>query len=106
MEPVPLLDCAGRRRSPATLSSFDRGRTPLTRAHADVGMTLFMPIGLACRPQVGSFEVAAGRVGICAWGLEAVEEPEQAVRGAVASGASVRWCRLIEDALLEFEVGV
>ena len=28
MEPVPLLDCAGRRRSPATLSSFHQGRTP------------------------------------------------------------------------------
>ncbi len=27
MESVPLLDCAGRRRSPATLSSFHRGRT-------------------------------------------------------------------------------
>ncbi len=28
MEPMPLLDCAGRRRSPATLSSFHQGRTP------------------------------------------------------------------------------
>ena len=28
MESVPLLDCAGRRRSPATLSSFHQGRTP------------------------------------------------------------------------------
>ncbi len=28
MEPVPLLDCAGRRRSPATLSSFHLGRVP------------------------------------------------------------------------------
>ena len=28
MEPVPLLDCAGRRRSPATLSSFHQGRAP------------------------------------------------------------------------------
>ena len=28
MEPVPLLECAGRRRSPATLSSFHQGRTP------------------------------------------------------------------------------
>ena len=28
MESVPLLDCAGRRRSPATLSSFHRGRPP------------------------------------------------------------------------------
>jgi integrase len=28
MEPVPLLDCAGPRRSPATLSSFHQGRTP------------------------------------------------------------------------------
>jgi integrase len=28
MEPVPLLDCAGRRRSPATLSSFHQGRPP------------------------------------------------------------------------------
>src|SRR5690242_4891562 len=28
MEPVPLLDCAGRRRSPATLSSFHQGRVP------------------------------------------------------------------------------
>jgi site-specific recombinase XerD len=28
MEPVPLLDRAGRRRSPATLSSFHQGRTP------------------------------------------------------------------------------
>jgi integrase len=28
MESVPLLDCAGRRRSPATLSSFNQGRTP------------------------------------------------------------------------------
>jgi hypothetical protein len=27
-ESVPLLDCAGRRRSPATLSSFRQGRTP------------------------------------------------------------------------------
>jgi len=66
----------------------------------------FMPIGLACRPQVGSFEIAAGQVGICAWGSEAVEEPEQAVWRAVASGASVRWCGLIEDALFESEVGV
>ena len=28
MESVPLLDCAGRRRSPATLSSFHQDRTP------------------------------------------------------------------------------
>ena len=28
MESVPLLDCAGRRRSPATLSSFHQGRSP------------------------------------------------------------------------------
>ena len=28
MESVPLLDCAGRRRSPATLSSFHQGRAP------------------------------------------------------------------------------
>ena len=28
MESVPLLDCAGRRRSPATLSSFHQGRPP------------------------------------------------------------------------------
>ncbi|MGN6169193.1 MAG: tyrosine-type recombinase/integrase [Solirubrobacteraceae bacterium] len=28
MEAVPLFDCAGRRRSPATLSSFHRDRTP------------------------------------------------------------------------------
>lgn len=28
MESVPLLDCAGRRRSPATLSSFHEGRMP------------------------------------------------------------------------------
>ena len=28
MEPMPLLDCAGRRRSPATLSSFHQGSTP------------------------------------------------------------------------------
>jgi hypothetical protein len=28
MESVPLLDCAGRRRSPATTSSFHRGRPP------------------------------------------------------------------------------
>jgi hypothetical protein len=28
MESVPLLDCAGRRRSPATLSSFHQGRWP------------------------------------------------------------------------------
>jgi integrase len=28
MESVPLLDCAGRRRSPATLSSFHEGRSP------------------------------------------------------------------------------
>ncbi len=28
MEPVPLLDCVGRRRSPATLSSFHQGRAP------------------------------------------------------------------------------
>jgi len=28
MESVPLLDCAGRRRSPATLSSFHQGRMP------------------------------------------------------------------------------
>jgi site-specific recombinase XerD len=28
MESVPLLDCAGRHRSPATLSSFHQGRTP------------------------------------------------------------------------------
>ena len=30
MESAPLLDCAGRRRSPATLSSFHQGRPPLT----------------------------------------------------------------------------
>ncbi len=28
MQPVALLDCAGRRRLPATLSSFHRGRPP------------------------------------------------------------------------------
>lgn len=28
MDPVPLLDCAGRRRSPATTSAFHRGRPP------------------------------------------------------------------------------
>jgi integrase len=28
MESVPLLDCAGRRRSPATLSSFYQGFMP------------------------------------------------------------------------------
>lgn len=28
MESVPLRDCAGRRRSPATLSSFHQGRAP------------------------------------------------------------------------------
>jgi len=28
MESLPLLDCAGRRRSPATLSSFHQGRAP------------------------------------------------------------------------------
>jgi site-specific recombinase XerC len=28
MESVPLLDCAGRPRSPATLSSFHQGRPP------------------------------------------------------------------------------
>ena len=28
MESVPRLDCAGRRRSPATLSSFHQGRAP------------------------------------------------------------------------------
>jgi integrase len=28
MESEPLLDCAGRRRSPATLSSFHQGRPP------------------------------------------------------------------------------
>ena len=28
MYSVPLLDCAGRRRSPATLSSFHHGRPP------------------------------------------------------------------------------
>jgi site-specific recombinase XerD len=28
MESIPLLDCAGRRRSPATLSSFHQGRPP------------------------------------------------------------------------------
>jgi hypothetical protein len=28
MESLPLLDCAGRRRSPATLSSFHAGRPP------------------------------------------------------------------------------
>jgi hypothetical protein len=31
MESVPLLDCAGRRRSPATLSSFHVGRPPRNR---------------------------------------------------------------------------
>ncbi len=31
MEPVPLLDCAGRRRSPATLSSFHQGRAPCNK---------------------------------------------------------------------------
>jgi site-specific recombinase XerC len=28
MEPTPLLDCAGRRRSPATTSSFHKGLSP------------------------------------------------------------------------------
>ena len=28
MESLPLLDCAGRRRSPATLATFHRGRPP------------------------------------------------------------------------------
>ena len=28
MESVPLLDCAGRRRSPATVSSFHQGLPP------------------------------------------------------------------------------
>lgn len=28
MESVPLLDCAGRHRSPATLSRFHQGRAP------------------------------------------------------------------------------
>jgi site-specific recombinase XerD len=28
MQPLPLLDCAGRRRSPATLASFHLGRPP------------------------------------------------------------------------------
>jgi integrase len=28
MESVPLLDCSGRRRSPATLSSFHQDRSP------------------------------------------------------------------------------
>ena len=28
MESVAALDCVGRRRSPATLSTFHRGRTP------------------------------------------------------------------------------
>lgn len=28
MESLPLLDCAGRRRSPAILSSFHQGRLP------------------------------------------------------------------------------
>ena len=28
MESIPLLDCAGRRRSPATLASFHQGRPP------------------------------------------------------------------------------
>ena len=28
MRSVPLLDCAGRRRSPATLSGFHQGRSP------------------------------------------------------------------------------
>jgi integrase len=31
MESIPLLDCAGRRRSPATLSSFHVGRPPRNR---------------------------------------------------------------------------
>jgi len=31
MEPVPLLDRTGRRRSPATLSSFHVGRPPRNR---------------------------------------------------------------------------
>jgi hypothetical protein len=32
MESVPLLDCAGRRRSPATLSSFHQARPPQNKA--------------------------------------------------------------------------
>jgi hypothetical protein len=28
MESLPLLDCAGRRRTPATLSGFHQGRPP------------------------------------------------------------------------------
>ena len=39
MEPVPLLDCAGRRRSPATLFNFHQDTCPATRVHADVGMS-------------------------------------------------------------------
>jgi integrase len=31
MEPVPLLDCAGRRRSPATLPGYHQGRPPRNR---------------------------------------------------------------------------
>lgn len=31
MHSISLLDCAGRRRSPATLSSFHRGRAPRNR---------------------------------------------------------------------------
>ena len=28
MEPAPLFDCAGRRRSPATLPGYHQGRPP------------------------------------------------------------------------------
>jgi hypothetical protein len=33
MEPVPLLDCAGRRRSTATLPGYHYGRPPRNRGH-------------------------------------------------------------------------
>jgi hypothetical protein len=32
MKSVSLLDCAGRRRSPATLSSFHQGRSPRNKS--------------------------------------------------------------------------
>jgi len=35
MQPVPLLDCAGRRRSPANLASFHEGHPPRNKSMRD-----------------------------------------------------------------------
>ena len=59
MHPVPLLDCAGRRRSPATLSSFHQGRSPRNKGLRRTRTTL--PLRpRAARPHCGIAHHRAG----------------------------------------------